>query len=580
MTTDTKATTTSPLPKFNAASPLPKFNAANTQNLYASFLNNHHNSSMLPFVPISATGRNVMGRRQELLPQQRRCMSSNSDNSKEKETKAFSASNESSDANSPDSTSATTTTTGTSGDAQQSTAGTTAGGGGAHNPRLSSRVRTRVQSMVRNTNIDDFLTVFSIIVVFGLLAGAPFASREMKKSDRTIDDIGITDDPVDDFPQLARVEWLELGKSNQNVLEEVLKDVVRSKALQEAAQHFVVQVFQSKEVQTTLRRLVKQLWTDLVTDPETVTQVIQLLQICIQDEKVKKSVQQLVLELIQDPEVHQAVLALVQRITRAQEVQRATQSLIVHSAHRSLNDPELLEHSMEFATDVLGDDVVQQTAGEALRNTVGHAFRPAATVMITATGITLILFGLVALGFARSSDKEVRLLEQAALSLQTNTAFGLIRLVKWPFQKLYELVDAVVEKLLYTPWQGLQAAVQAVLYELPNKVGQTLVTWMVQGWHWICQGLELGWQSFLQCMGQQWKQGQDTVWKACQSAAQAILSFVQRQWSQTQRKSFQMWMRSEQGVLDFLLQVEETMVTWWQQLVAQVPFFSSSRQKR
>jgi hypothetical protein len=35
---------------------------------------------------------------------------------------------------------------------------------------------------------------------------------------------------------------------------------------------------------------------------------------------------------------------------------------------------------MEFATDVVGDDVVQRTSGEALRNTVTYAVRPGVSV--------------------------------------------------------------------------------------------------------------------------------------------------------------------------------------------------------
>jgi hypothetical protein len=58
----------------------------------------------------------------------------------------------------------------------------------------------------------------------------------------------------------------------------------------------------------------------------------------------------------------------------------ATQALLVESAHNALNDPEILDHSMEFATDVVGDDVVQQTAGEALYNTLSYAIRPTLSV--------------------------------------------------------------------------------------------------------------------------------------------------------------------------------------------------------
>jgi hypothetical protein len=53
---------------------------------------------------------------------------------------------------------------------------------------------------------------------------------------------------------------------------------------------------------------------------------------------------------------------------------------LVESAHNALNDPDILDHSMEFATEVVGDDVVQRTAGEALYNTLSYAVRPALSV--------------------------------------------------------------------------------------------------------------------------------------------------------------------------------------------------------
>lgn len=246
-----------------------------------------------------------------------------------------------------------------------------------------------------------------------------------------------------------------------------------------------------------------------------------MLQRAIQDEQVKRAAQKLVLELVRDPEVHQSLVTLVQRLGRAPEVQRATQSLLLRSAHRSLNDAELLEHSMEFATDVLGDDVVQQTAGEALRNTVGHAVRPAATVVIAATGITLILLGLVALGFARCTDQEVLVLEQAAWSLQTNTALGLMRLVKWPFTKLHELGQTIVATVVYRyqhpSWpstgggcdggggsksnggwslSGVPNIVVVVWQETLGQVGNHFVAWLTQGVSWLCRGYQSLWQFF------------------------------------------------------------------------------------
>ena len=437
------------------------------------------------------------------------------------------------------------------------------------NPRITTRVRTRVRNMVRNTNLDDFLTLSGIVIVFGVMAVAPYASREMQKSNRTIDDIGITDDPVDDFPQLARVEWLELGQSTQNVLEDVLKDVVRSKALQEAAQQFVVQILQSDEVRMALNRLIKQLWTDLVTDEETVAQVIHLLQIAIQNDNVKRAAQKLVIDLVEDPEVKMSLITMVQRLGQAQDVQRATQGLLLHSAHWSLNDADLLEHSMAFATDVLGDDVVQQTAGEALRNTVGHAFRPAATVMMTATGITLILFGFVALGFARSTDQEVRVMEKAAMSLQANAAKGLTRILNWPFRKLYDVGQVIVRTLVYTPLQGLQSALEQ-LGQLPGMVGWAVFSGLKQGAIWIGKLVERGVQSVFQIVSNQLTHGRDVMATALRTVLQAVLSSVHRQWTRTKDQSTRAMARSEQCFLGFLVAVEEFIVNSWIYIRSQV----------
>lgn len=58
----------------------------------------------------------------------------------------------------------------------------------------------------------------------------------------------------------------------------------------------------------------------------------------------------------------------------------ATQLLLTQSAHNALNDPEILDHSMEFATDVVGDDVVQRSAGEALRNSLSYAVQPGISI--------------------------------------------------------------------------------------------------------------------------------------------------------------------------------------------------------
>lgn len=59
------------------------------------------------------------------------------------------------------------------------------------------------------------------------------------------------------------------------------------------------------------------------------------------------------------------------------QVLAATQKLLMESAHRALNDEEILDHSMEFVADVVADDTIQRTTGDAIRHTISHAVRPA-----------------------------------------------------------------------------------------------------------------------------------------------------------------------------------------------------------
>lgn len=153
-------------------------------------------------------------------------------------------------------------------------------------------------------------------------------------------------------------------------------DVLQSEALQEAIASLITRVLESVQFQNACQTLLKNLWNDLVNDPETTAQVVQLLNNAIQNKEIQRSVRRLVLMLIKDKEVYDELTRLLVRLGQEQEVLDATRSLLTESAHNALNDPEILDHSMEFATDVVGDDIVQRTSGEALRNTVTYAAGP------------------------------------------------------------------------------------------------------------------------------------------------------------------------------------------------------------
>ena len=66
--------------------------------------------------------------------------------------------------------------------------------------------------------------------------------------------------------------------------------------------------------------MLKNLWHDLVNDPETVAQVVALLNTAIKDEQIKRSFKELLLGLLQDEEVYNELTGLVVKLGEDSEV--------------------------------------------------------------------------------------------------------------------------------------------------------------------------------------------------------------------------------------------------------------------
>eukprot|EP00977_Amphora_coffeiformis_P013110 scaffold3364_cov161-Amphora_coffeaeformis.AAC.5 len=391
--------------------------------------------------------------------------------------------------------------------------------------QVEERLSKVLHDVVAVSTGDQLAAAAIAVLLIGLVA-APYVISQMKASNRNYDYLADTDDPVDDFTQLAKEEWDSPDATRVSALENILSELVQSKALQQAAKQFVLQLVEAPEVKAALQRLLMSLWKDLVEDPETIKQVINLLAVAIADEQVKVAAQKLVLDLVAEPEVQASLVAAVNKLGVDSEVQTTLQALLTSTAHNTLNDAEVLDHSMEFATDVLGDDAVQQTAGEALRNTVRHAFKPAATMGLTATGVGLMLFGILALGYARSSEHEARLLDTAARSLQANAAYGLQRLVTWPARAFGGSL-AWLQQGVITAWSALTTA----LAHNTGRLGQ-----------WIARGVTHTGASLGAALGQSWQSIWGSTWGAIHSVwsaavqsalgrLQGTLQLIQHAWA-------------------------------------------------
>mmetsp|Transcript_41361 Transcript_41361/g.60497 ORF Transcript_41361/g.60497 Transcript_41361/m.60497 type:complete len:682 (+) Transcript_41361:174-2219(+) len=392
-------------------------------------------------------------------------------------------------------------------------------------PPSSSTTKERLNTMMENIifgrqhiknrppkekwRTSDLLSVWGVAGLFTTILFMPFAYQHMKKADHQYDDFALM--PVDDIDQhIASIFVQELkeelkqkgflnsilddeaenkngdeqNNSNEandktasttsksesrklvrNTVIDLAKEILSDETLSNALSDLITKVIQSPQVQKAIQMLVKQLWFDLISDPDTKTQVVALLQSVIQDEAIKKVVKEMLVDLIQDEDVYRELMELVKGIGEEEEVQSATQALLTESTHQALNDPEILDHSMEFATDVVGDDVVQRTSGEALRNTVSYAIQPGLSIMLSILGISLVTFSFTALKNARFTEREGAALNKAISNLGSRAGNIISRF----FSRLWSAprsiltpITSAVTSVFMTPYEMVKDVASAV----------------------------------------------------------------------------------------------------------------------
>ncbi|CAB9500404.1 expressed unknown protein [Seminavis robusta] len=337
--------------------------------------------------------------------------------------------------------------------------------------------------------LGDEIATYAIVVLLGLIILAPIMGQYMRRSDNEYDELD-TDDQVVDMARIVKRDFLdkisEGSLEDKGVVHTVIGDVLASKSLQEQAIKFVVTIVQSDQVKAACQKLLKELWNDLIKDPETAAQVIFLLNAAIENPDIRLAVKKLVLDIVEDEEVLEELVRMLQKLGEDQEVLDATKTLLTESAHNALNDPDILDHSMEFATDVVGDDVVQRTAGEALRNTLSYAVQPGMTILFAAAGVGLLFFSVMSLGYARSSEQDAKVLDQAvsglARSLQPSPRLTdrLWNVITLPFRAISTAVEAVFTTVLL-PFHLVQRTVAQMKYtsQAASKAATTTTAWLV-----------------------------------------------------------------------------------------------------
>jgi hypothetical protein len=266
------------------------------------------------------------------------------------------------------------------------------------------------------------LDIWTLNVALVTFIVGPYVWNSMRTSRHNEDFYMIpVDDPVE---HSVRILLDCIGNDSDQTLQDIannspeedakriLNQFLASESIRTTASRIASEVLQMEPFQNACKKLVKNIWNDLINDEETYSQLTTLLYTVLQNEKMYSAIKDLLLQLVNDDEINRELTKLVVKLGEEPDVLKATQQVLTESAHRTMNDPNVLDHSMEFATEVMGDDVVQRTGGDALWNTVGYAIQPSGNASECRSKIILPLFSthtylLIAFFYSSCRDRNI-----------------------------------------------------------------------------------------------------------------------------------------------------------------------------
>jgi Ca2+/H+ antiporter len=203
--------------------------------------------------------------------------------------------------------------------------------------RLSSIIHSVGPTLRKVTewNVGDLVSVYAIVLLVLIIIFSPYVVAQMKKAKSEYIELDEYD-PVAQMEKIVRYDLFgeeELKKEYETEVQHhdparksidntigMAADVLQSEALQEAIASLITRVLESVQFQNACQQLLKNLWNDLVNDPETTAQVVALLNNAIQNKEIQRSTRRLVLQLIKDKEVYDELTRLLVRLGQEEEV--------------------------------------------------------------------------------------------------------------------------------------------------------------------------------------------------------------------------------------------------------------------
>ncbi|CAM9895236.1 unnamed protein product [Laminaria digitata] len=167
-----------------------------------------------------------------------------------------------------------------------------------------------------------------------------------------------------------------------------LREASTNPETQAAVMSLALYVLQHPETLAETHVLAKKLVQAVLDSPDTVEQVTDMAVRVMANPRFRQGVSTLVVALGESEEVFDAASQLAASVFQDPNIEDMLTAILSASSHKVLEDEQVFDHSKEFVAQVMGDDAVQRSGGDALWVTVRHALQ---SRMLKVTGLGLLV---------------------------------------------------------------------------------------------------------------------------------------------------------------------------------------------
>ncbi|KDO28999.1 hypothetical protein SPRG_20104 [Saprolegnia parasitica CBS 223.65] len=212
-----------------------------------------------------------------------------------------------------------------------------------------------------------------------LVAFAPELKNSMSKTTAEVASETLQNEMLQIQTQELASQIVQTVLNDPKVLHQAsqfIKNLSETETTQKALVVLTSNVLNNPQTMAQVTKLSKQLLLNLMQDPGTMRQFVNLIKNAIADPATRESVISLLEKLMQDEPTKERLTKLVAHTFVQEPVKRSVTSTITSSLHGVMSNPDIQDHAKQFIGGVVRDETVQSQSGDALWNTMTYVLTP------------------------------------------------------------------------------------------------------------------------------------------------------------------------------------------------------------